>query len=152
MRMVMMCWQAWLDGYVTMSLLIMLPCRPPTRSSVFKVRSLCKLTRSSPQRMEGFFECIKLSNTHQESRAKERRVPFTPLLLRVLIIDVVTRWNSLYFMLERAHMFQKVNLYHSLATFLSLSSHKNRLSMSSTCTIFMVNFTRITCSLTQIGG
>src|SRR5260370_2698756 len=124
----------------------------PMCSLMFKFCSLCKLTQSSPQHMEGFFECIKLSNAHQESWAEERRVPFMPLLLQVLIIDVVTRWNSLYFMLERAHMFQKVNLYHSLATFLSLSSHKNRLSMSSTCTIFMVNFTRITCSLTQIGG
>jgi hypothetical protein len=34
---------------------------------VFKLRSLCKVSRSSPQRMEGFFECIKLSNTHQEA-------------------------------------------------------------------------------------
>src|SRR5260370_14084853 len=116
MRMVMMCWQAWLDGYVTMSLLIMLPCQPPTCSSVFKVCSLCKLTRSSPQCMEGFFECIKLSNTRQESWAKERRALFTPLPLRVLIIDVVTRWNSLYFILARAYKFRKANFYHSKAT------------------------------------
>jgi len=66
--------------------------------------------------MEGFFECIKLSNTHQESRAKERRALFTPLPLCVLIIDVVTRWNSLYFMLERAYTFRKANFYHSRAT------------------------------------
>src|SRR5258708_12573194 len=97
MRMVMMCWQAWLDGYVTMSLLIMLPCRPPTHSSVFKVHSLCKLTRSSPQHMEGFFECITLSNTHQESPPKERRTLFPPLPLSSLITEVVTSPTSLTF-------------------------------------------------------
>ena len=39
----------------------------PPALFVFKLCSLCKVSQSSPQCMEGFFECIKLSNTHQEA-------------------------------------------------------------------------------------
>jgi len=123
----------------------------PPALFVFKLRSLCKVTRSSPQRMEGFFECIKLSNTRQEARAKEKKVLFIPLALRVLIIDCVTRWNSLYFMLERAYTYRKVIPLFSEPHIELIILRENRRSMNFATTMFMADFTRIMHSLNRSG-
>ena len=92
--------------------------------------------------MEGFFECIKLSNTRQEARAKEKKVLFIPLALRVLIIDHVTRWNSLYFMLERAYTYRKVCFLFFGAYVELIISHENRQSTNFATTTFTADFTR----------
>ena len=66
--------------------------------------------RSTPQRMEAYGECVKISN--QLTRQESLSVTFSPLPVLVLILDVITRWNSTYYMLQRAHRFRMASLIY----------------------------------------
>lgn len=56
--------------------------------------------------MEGFSKCIKIANQAAQQGSSGS---FTLLPILVPILDVVTRWNSTYYMLERAHRFRTVS-------------------------------------------
>ena len=60
--------------------------------SIIRVRNIVKYVRSSPSRMEKFKECVKKECIEWST---------TPCL------DVATRWNFTYFMLERALQYEK---------------------------------------------
>jgi hypothetical protein len=57
-----------------------------------QVQQISKLTRSSPQRSQEFKKTITIVNAINKD---------TKLKLLNLILDVVTRWNSTYFMVKR---------------------------------------------------
>ncbi|KAF5338577.1 hypothetical protein D9758_016974 [Tetrapyrgos nigripes] len=61
---------------------------------VQKIRQISKLTRSSPQRSEEFHKTISIVNAISN--------PSVKLRLLNLILDIITRWNSTYFMVKRA--------------------------------------------------
>lgn len=83
-----------------------------------KIRGLVKLVRSSTQRSEDFKSAIDSANSKinrdNENAAPSEKEPTLSYL--ALILDVVTRWNSTFFMLERAYRLRKVSSYcpHSL--------------------------------------
>ncbi|XP_028074562.1 zinc finger BED domain-containing protein RICESLEEPER 2-like [Camellia sinensis] len=60
--------------------------------SITRIRNIVKYVKSSPSRMAEFKFCVKLERIEYEGQ---------------LCLDVATRWNSTYFMLERALQFQK---------------------------------------------
>lgn len=80
--------------------------------NVTQIRKIARMTRSTPQRMEFFHHIIRQYNalTDREFRRQQATdscdastlEPPTPLSFKALILDVVTRWNSLVMMLERA--------------------------------------------------
>jgi hypothetical protein len=61
--------------------------------SVAKVRNLVKYVKSSPGRMDGFKKCVA-----------KRKFPIEGFLQ----LDVPTRWNSTYIMLDAAEKYQRV--------------------------------------------
>lgn len=72
--------------------------------------------------MEDFHDTIKrvnacIARTNRDKKAKdgEEAVLMKPLKVLNLILDVPTRWNSTYFMLERAFELRKVRPSSSLA-------------------------------------
>lgn len=75
-------------------------------SSIGKVRKICHIVRSSPQRMEGFKKIVvRLEDEHADAQGPSyvRKKPLN------LVLDVRTRWNSVLFMLERAAMYREVS-------------------------------------------
>ncbi len=60
--------------------------------TISKIREAVRFVRASPQRLNTFKECVK----HEKIGSKSH-----------LCLDVVTRWNSTYLMLETAVKFQK---------------------------------------------
>lgn len=61
--------------------------------SITRICNIVKYVKSSPSRMAEFKFCVKLEHIEYEGQ---------------LCLDVATRWNSTYFMLEQALQFQKV--------------------------------------------
>jgi len=74
---------------------------------------MCRLIRASIKRSEDFQDAINTVNTTirraNRDRSDSNKEPELKLL--VLILDVVTRWNSTYFMIERAHKLRKVSSF-----------------------------------------
>ena len=60
--------------------------------SIFRIRSAVKYVRSSPARLQRFKACVEKEKIASKSH---------------LVLDVETRWNSTYLMLEAALKFQK---------------------------------------------
>lgn len=58
-----------------------------------------ELFRTSAEQIEDYYE--------QQAMAANK--PYTRKPIKNLILDVVTRWNSVYFMLERALEFSEVS-------------------------------------------
>ena len=71
------------------------------------------MTRSTPQRIETFHNAIRQYNTSQERERRLKHVAKSdstttmdtpgPLKNKMLLLDVITRWNSLVLMLRRAY-------------------------------------------------
>jgi len=71
------------------------------------------MTRSTPQRIETFHNAIRQYNNSQERerRLKQHAASTNtmdtpapgPLKYKMLLLDVITRWNSLVLMLRRAY-------------------------------------------------
>ncbi|QRV96184.1 hAT family dimerization protein [Ceratobasidium sp. AG-Ba] len=76
-------------------------------SAIEKIRSISKLVRSSPQRMELFKATAKGIEDYHEQKAIENHQKYTRKTIKNLILDVATRWNSVFFMLERALEFSE---------------------------------------------
>ncbi|KAG7089737.1 hypothetical protein E1B28_011391 [Marasmius oreades] len=66
---------------------------------VQKIRQISKISRSSPQRSEDFKKTISIVN----AVANDTNIK---LKLLNLILDVVTHWNSTFFMVKRAQELQ----------------------------------------------
>ncbi len=67
-----------------------------------QIHAISKLAHSSPQHQEDYLARI----TQWNDRIKCDNVdPSLILSLKMLILDVVTRWNSMYFMIERAYKY-----------------------------------------------
>ncbi|QRV97353.1 AC9 transposase [Ceratobasidium sp. AG-Ba] len=77
------------------------------QSGISKIRKIAKIVRSSPQRMELFKAIAQMIEDGNERAAKEQNRPYSKKTIKTLILDVVTRWNSLLFMLERAEEFRE---------------------------------------------
>ncbi|XP_031264273.1 zinc finger BED domain-containing protein RICESLEEPER 2-like [Pistacia vera] len=60
--------------------------------SIFRIHSTVRYVRSSPARLQRFKECVELEKIEQKN---------------LLVLDVETRWNSTYLMLDVALKFQK---------------------------------------------
>uniref|UniRef100_A0A2N9H6B5 hAT-like transposase RNase-H fold domain-containing protein n=1 Tax=Fagus sylvatica TaxID=28930 RepID=A0A2N9H6B5_FAGSY len=60
--------------------------------SIAKVRNAVRYAKSSPKRFEKFLEAVKDANIQSKS---------------LLSLDVPTRWNSTYLMLEAAEKFER---------------------------------------------
>ncbi|XP_031266674.1 zinc finger BED domain-containing protein RICESLEEPER 2-like [Pistacia vera] len=60
--------------------------------SIFRIRSLVRYVRYSPARLQRFKECVEQEKLETKS---------------LLVLDVETRWNSTYLMLEVALKFQR---------------------------------------------
>jgi hypothetical protein len=80
---------------------------------VTQLHAICRLTRSSSQRSEDFQEAITTVNNLIRRANRDRADSNRELELKslVLILDVVTRWNSTYFMIEHAFGLHKVRFY-----------------------------------------
>ncbi|CAE6380725.1 unnamed protein product, partial [Rhizoctonia solani] len=76
-------------------------------SAIDKIRKIAKIVRSSPQRMELFRDTAKSIEDYYEKKALSLGKRYTRKTVKNLILDVVTRWNSVYFMLERALEFSE---------------------------------------------
>jgi hypothetical protein len=61
--------------------------------------------------MELFRETAKSIEDYYEKKALSSGKRYTRKTIKNLILDVVTRWNSVYFMLERALEFSEVSLF-----------------------------------------
>jgi hypothetical protein len=73
-----------------------------------QIRKISKIVRSSPQRMELFRTiAMQIEEWHEQQALGENRV-YIKRTIKNLILDVVTRWNSVFFMLERALEFLEV--------------------------------------------
>ncbi|QRV94993.1 AC9 transposase [Ceratobasidium sp. AG-Ba] len=76
-------------------------------SAICKVRKISKIVRSSPQRMELFKMTAQRIEDRNEQTARREGRPYIKKRVKTLILDVVTRWNSMLFMLERALEFRE---------------------------------------------
>ena len=70
------------------------------QSIVSRLHGLATYVRGSPQRREGFEAAVDLVTSQSNSE--------TSVLPRMLILDVKTRWNSTYDMLNRALQLRSV--------------------------------------------
>lgn len=62
-----------------------------------------------------FSDCIKIVNKAAKANARQSQSKEPPsyLPILVLILDVITRWNSTYYMLKRAHKLRRVSTHLS---------------------------------------
>lgn len=74
----------------------------------FQIRKIAKIVRSSPQRMELFKSMAEHIEEYNERKALEKNQRYVRKPIKNLVLDVVTRWNSVFFMLERALEFSEV--------------------------------------------
>ncbi|CAE6378200.1 unnamed protein product [Rhizoctonia solani] len=79
------------------------------RSGIEKIRKIAQIVRSSPQRMEFFKTIAGRIEEDNERHAKAKGEPYTKRLIKNLILDIVTRWCSTFYMLERALEFSEVS-------------------------------------------
>ncbi|CAE7121114.1 unnamed protein product [Rhizoctonia solani] len=77
------------------------------KSACDKIRKISRIVRSSPQRMELFKTLATRIEEDNEQHARSRNQLYIKKRIKNLVLDVVTRWNSLYFMLERALEFRE---------------------------------------------
>ncbi|CUA76039.1 Zinc finger BED domain-containing protein DAYSLEEPER [Rhizoctonia solani] len=77
------------------------------KSACDKIRKISRLVRSSPQRMELFKTLATRIEEDKEQKGKFSKRPYIKKRIKNLVLDVVLRWNSLYFMLERALEFRE---------------------------------------------
>lgn len=77
------------------------------QSGISKIRKIAKIVRSSPQRMELFKRTAELIEDRKEQLARAGSQLSSRKKVKNLILDVVTRWNSTYYMLERALEFSE---------------------------------------------
>ncbi|MQM07582.1 hypothetical protein Taro_040426, partial [Colocasia esculenta] len=84
-------WFHWRCGARILNLIVQ-DCLKEVEEVIFKVCESVKYVRSSQQRKENFKKVVR----------------FEVCLKKSLILDVSTRWNSTYIMLERAAGFEKV--------------------------------------------
>ena len=74
---------------------------------------MCRLIRASIKCSEDFQDAINTINTMirhaNRDRSNSNKEPELKLL--ILILDVVTQWNSTYFMIEHAHKLRKVSSF-----------------------------------------
>ncbi|CAE6431808.1 unnamed protein product [Rhizoctonia solani] len=71
------------------------------------IRKITKIVRSSPQRMELFRTIAERIEDRNEQTARAENRPYKKKVVKTLILDVVTRWNAMLFMLERALEFRE---------------------------------------------
>ncbi|EUC59808.1 transmembrane protein, putative, partial [Rhizoctonia solani AG-3 Rhs1AP] len=76
-------------------------------SAVDKIRKIAKLVHSSPQRMQLFRANAESIEDYYQKKALSYGKSYTHKVIKNLILDVVTQWNSTYFMLERALEFSE---------------------------------------------
>ncbi|QRV98020.1 AC transposase [Ceratobasidium sp. AG-Ba] len=80
-------------------------------SAINKVRKISKLVRSSPQRMEFFrLSATQIEEGHEQKALAANRI-YVKKTIKTLILDVSTRWNSVFLMLERALEFSETINY-----------------------------------------
>ncbi|CAE6479261.1 unnamed protein product [Rhizoctonia solani] len=72
------------------------------QSGIEKIRKISRIVRSSPQRMELFRTVAERIEEDNQRHAKANNIPYEKKSIKNLILDVITRWNSTYLMLERA--------------------------------------------------
>ncbi|QRV78693.1 hAT family dimerization protein [Ceratobasidium sp. AG-Ba] len=80
-------------------------------SAIDKIRKIAKLVRSSPQRMEFFRGAAAQIEAGHEQKAKAANQTYVKKTTKTLILDVMTRWNSVFLMLERALEFSETINY-----------------------------------------
>lgn len=91
----------------------------------YKIWKLCRIVRLSPQRIQLFYSFVKEANKATlQRRQAGNPTPGVILTLKILILDVVTRWNSLLLMLERAYEMREV-IDYAILPFLSLICHSS---------------------------
>ncbi|CAE6444320.1 unnamed protein product [Rhizoctonia solani] len=72
------------------------------QSGIEKIRKISRIVRSSPQRMELFRTVAERIEEDNQRHAKANNMPYEKKSVKNLILDIITRWNSTYLMLERA--------------------------------------------------
>jgi hypothetical protein len=91
-------------------------------TEVMQIRKIGRMTRSTPQRIEQFHAAVRQYSaiadrefrlqqaTVSRTREASTSTPEPPMALglKVLLLDVVTRWNSMVMMLERAFEYKGV--------------------------------------------
>ncbi|CAE7143516.1 unnamed protein product [Rhizoctonia solani] len=76
-------------------------------SGISKIRKITKIVRSSPQRMELFRTIAERIEDRNEQTTRAENQPYKKKVVKTLILDVVTRWNSMLLMLERGLEFRE---------------------------------------------
>ncbi|EUC55177.1 HAT family dimerization protein [Rhizoctonia solani AG-3 Rhs1AP] len=77
------------------------------KSACDKIRKISRIVWSSPQQMELFKTLAARIEEDNERQAKSHNRSYIKKCIKNLVLDIVTRWNSLYFMLERALEFRE---------------------------------------------
>ncbi|QRV92757.1 AC9 transposase [Ceratobasidium sp. AG-Ba] len=76
-------------------------------SAIDKIRKISKLVRSSPQRMELFTATATQIEEWHEQKSRDENRSYKRKAVKNLILDVATRWNSVFLMIERALEFSE---------------------------------------------
>ncbi|CAE7119567.1 unnamed protein product [Rhizoctonia solani] len=77
------------------------------QSGIEKIRKISRIVRSSPQRMELFKTIAERIEEDNERHAKSQNIAYKKKSIKHLILDVITRWGSTFYMLERALEFSE---------------------------------------------
>ncbi|QRV94361.1 AC9 transposase [Ceratobasidium sp. AG-Ba] len=81
--------------------------RHPSDEGRDKIRKISKLVRSSPQRMELFTATATQIEEWHEQKSWDETRSYKRKAVKNLILDVATRWNSVFLMIEQALEFSK---------------------------------------------